>query len=86
MALDKEKYNEHFHAMVIEAICCGLQHPIEWVESYSRAIAKPYDELDEIEEFCWQARREVFEMMNPREPKDDKEVTDWFNAYYAKNE
>lgn len=59
MIIGDEKYNELFRHMIIDAMAQGFTHPVEWVENYSRGICQPYSKLDEIDEFCNLAIKEL---------------------------
>jgi hypothetical protein len=76
-------YNKHFRYMVRDGLACGLDHPIEWLVSYSRCIAIPYDEYAEVTEFCDIVAYELFELMNMKYAKDYNEVQAWIDRHYA---
>lgn len=52
MNIGDTTYNNHFRHMLLDALVCGLDHPVEWVENYSRGTCIPDDKVQEVEEFC----------------------------------
>lgn len=62
MKIGDEVYNKHFRDMVLEAQCCGLSHPVEWVEGYSRGVGIRYEDIPEIEAFCNLAIKDLYAM------------------------
>ena len=77
------KYNMHFRYMVRDGLACGLDHPIEWLVSYSRCIAIPYSEYAEVTEFCDVVAHELFELENNKCAKDQNEIQAWIDKHYA---
>lgn len=84
MDRNSDMYLRHFRDMVLEGICCGLDHPVEWLVSYSRAIARPYTEHNEIDEFVDEASKELYMMYHcaPESDATPENVTKWMNAHY----
>lgn len=80
--MDKNLYNQHFHDMIIEGVCCGSLHPVEWLVGYSRGIGQDNNKLSEINEFIDQASKELFEFDQCRKPIDDTEIQSWIDKYY----
>jgi len=74
------KYMSHFHDMVAEGVCCGLETPQEWLRSYSRCISKPYDQIPEIDEFIALAEEELFELIHMRPHESEQELVDWLDG------
>ena len=74
------EYYEHFHSMVVEGICCGLETPQEWIRSYSRCMGKPYDEYPAVSEFIYIASEELFDIAHMRPPVDQEEVIKWIEG------
>jgi len=71
------EYFAHFHSMVIEGLCCGLETPQEWIRSYSRCLGKPYSEYPIVNEFIIIAAEELFDIAHMRKAESWEEVAKW---------
>ena len=78
----RDKYYEHFHMMVTMGICCGLDHPVEWLVNYDRAIAAPYHAIPEIRRFVEIAAIDLYEWVHMEPPEDWEQVSKWISSYY----
>lgn len=77
-------YNYHFKEMVLTGLCCGLTHPVEWVENYSRGIGVKYSEYGTLTEFCDLAIKELYATTFCRNI-DEVTMADcniWINKHY----
>lgn len=88
MDRNSDMYLRHFRDMVLEGICCGLDHPVEWLVSYSRAIARPYTEHNEIDEFVDEASKELYAMVHcaPDSMVTDENVRKWMRDFYKNSD
>lgn len=84
MKIGDKLYNEHFREMVITALICGLNHPIEWFEYYARGIAEPDKRLSEIDEFCDLAIKDLYSSEFCVSIKDVtiEMCNNWINKHY----
>lgn len=85
MVVRDDTFNKHFFNMVTEGVACGLNHPVEWLMSYSRGIGAPYGELPVIDEFIRLAANELYKCTFPgqSDPTPD-DIHRWMNEYYRK--
>lgn len=74
---DKDKYARHFQSMVMQAVCCGLMNPTEWINNYSRCIAMEYSLIPDIYEFCDLVAWDLFNVIHMRKAESWDEVNEW---------
>lgn len=87
MKIGDDVYNNHFRHMILSGYLCGLFHPIEYVENYSRGIGEKYTDLQEIEHFCYFAIKEFYSIDHNCEPEEVtvQMVKDWTEEFYNHN-
>lgn len=81
------RYNNHFRHMVLAGVCCGLQHPIEWVTNYDRGIGEAHEMLPEISRFCTLVLMELYstEYCIEVDEVTIEMVNKWVDDYYKNN-
>lgn len=79
-----EKYNKHFYQMVTDGLCCGLDHPVEWMIDYGRSLAMPYDQIPEMNEFLGIVKFDLYEIMMHKKTDDPKVIQAWADSHYNK--
>lgn len=82
MKVGDERYNKHFHNMIMGSLVCGLGHPVEWLTDYGRMICMPYDQIPEMDEFVSLAWYELFEAVHCRRAENENDIQKWINEYY----
>ena len=76
-------YNKHFYNMVTDGLCCGLNHPIEWMINYGRCLMVPYDQIPERNEFLGIVKFDLYEIINHIKTDDPKVIQEWVNVHYG---
>ena len=84
MEINDTIYNKHFRLMILQALCCGLNHPVEWIENYDRVIGEKDENINEIEEFCDLTIKELYASMFciNIEKVTMQMCNNWINTYY----
>lgn len=82
--MDRLRYLEHFHDMVLGGIICGLPSPQEWLLSYARGIGRPAEAVAEMEGFLSQAEKELCgaDFCLVGDPTEE-ELKEWFDKKYV---
>ena len=78
------EYYDFFHSVVFSGICCGLEHPLEWVLNYWRtpgATMSP-DYYTQARKLIPRLLVELYEATHMKIPEDATAVLKWFNAHW----
>ena len=80
------EYCKRFYWMVMEGLCCGLEHPCEWLTNTDRCIGDQNPvSIQDTTDFVDLAAVDIYETIHCCGEKATlKQANEWIHNYYSK--